>query len=170
VVKVDMKTKISALVDGELERQEADAAFDALGAEGAARDTWRAYHLISDAMRDTRVLSDGFAARVAARLAEEPTVLAPRRRPILEQRRWQVRHTLTFRRSEIAEAGRELVSAAHLISQLDTGALWPVRNESPLRCGGCAFRDVCAATHDEELIDLGFERRVPKRDKELEAA
>ena len=85
-----MKTKISALVDGELERQEADAAFEALGAEGAARDTWRAYHLISDAMRDTRQLSDGFAARVAARLAEEPTVLAPRRRPILEQRRWQV--------------------------------------------------------------------------------
>src|SRR5258706_13340639 len=85
-----MNEKISALVDGELERREADAAFDALGAESAARDTWRTYHLISDSMHDTRLLSGGFAARVAARLAGEPTVLAPRRRPILEQRRWQV--------------------------------------------------------------------------------
>src|SRR5258706_16113473 len=85
-----MNEKISALVDGELERREADAAFDALGAESAARDTWRTYHLISDSMHDTRLLSGGFAARVAARLAGEPTVLAPRRRPILGQRRWQV--------------------------------------------------------------------------------
>ena len=85
-----MNEKISALMDGELERREADAAFETLGAEGAARDTWRAYHLISDSMHDTRLLSGGFAARVAARLAGEPTVLAPRRRPILEQRRWQV--------------------------------------------------------------------------------
>ena len=88
----------------------------------------------------------------------------------LEQRRWQVRHTLTFRRSEIEEAGRELVSAAHLISQLDAGALWPVRNESTLRCGGCAFRDICANTGDTELIDLAYERRVPKRDREEIAA
>lgn len=85
-----MNDKISALVDGELERRETDAAFEALGAEGPARDTWRTYHLISDSMRDTRLLSGGFAARVAAKLADEPTVLAPRRRPILEQRRWQV--------------------------------------------------------------------------------
>jgi hypothetical protein len=88
----------------------------------------------------------------------------------LEQRRWQVRHTLTFRRSEIEEAGRELVSAAHLISQLDAGVLWPVRNESTLRCGGCAFREVCPRPGDTDLIDLNFERRVPKRDKELEVA
>jgi sigma-E factor negative regulatory protein RseA len=85
-----MKAKISALVDGELERREAEAAFAALNTEGEARDSWRAYHLISDTMRDTRLLSDGFAARVAAKLAEEPTVLAPRARPILEQRRWQL--------------------------------------------------------------------------------
>jgi len=85
-----MKAKISALVDGELARREAEGAFEALNAEGEARDTWRAYHLISDSMRDTRLLSDGFAGRVAARLAEEPTVLAPRARPIFEQRRWQL--------------------------------------------------------------------------------
>ena len=89
-----MKSEISALVDGELERREADAAFDALGPEGDARETWRSYHLIGDSMRDTRLLSARFAARVAAKLADEPTVLAPKsspmRRPMLEQRRWQV--------------------------------------------------------------------------------
>ena len=85
-----MKAKISALVDGELERREAEGAFEALKTEGEARDTWRAYHLISDTMRDTRLLSAGFSTRVAAKLAEEPTILAPRARPILEQRRWQV--------------------------------------------------------------------------------
>jgi hypothetical protein len=88
----------------------------------------------------------------------------------LEQRRWQVRHTLTFRRSEIVEAGRELVSAANLIGQLDSGALWPVRNESTLRCGGCQFREPCANTSDTDLIDLGFVRTTPKRDRELEIA
>lgn len=88
-----MKAKISALVDGELDRHEADPALDALGAGGEARETWRTYHLIGDSMRDTRLLSAGFAARVAAKIAEEPTVLAPRTLPmrrILEQRRWQV--------------------------------------------------------------------------------
>ena len=89
-----MKSKISALMDGELERHDSNGAIDALGGEGEARETWRAYHLIGDAMRDTRLLSAGFAARVSAKLNDEPTVLAPRampaRRPLLEQRRWQV--------------------------------------------------------------------------------
>jgi sigma-E factor negative regulatory protein RseA len=85
-----MKSRISALMDSELEGQEAQSALEALRAEGEARETWRTYHLISDSMRDSRLLSAGFAARVGAKLAEEPTVLAPRARPILEQRRWQV--------------------------------------------------------------------------------
>src|SRR6185436_19280879 len=85
-----MKSKISALMDGELERHESDSALDALRGEGEALETWRRYHLIGDSMRDTRQLSAGFAARVTAKLADEPTVLAPRARPMLEQRRWQL--------------------------------------------------------------------------------
>jgi sigma-E factor negative regulatory protein RseA len=85
-----MKAKISALMDGELERPETAGALDALGREGEARETWRTYHLIGDAMRDTRLLSAGFASRVSAKLADEPTVLAPRAKPLIEQRRWQV--------------------------------------------------------------------------------
>ena len=72
-----MKEQISALMDGELDAAE---VFDQLRVEGEALETWRTYHLISDAMRDTRLLSAGFAARVAERLAAEPTVLAPTRK------------------------------------------------------------------------------------------
>jgi len=74
-----MKSKISALMDGELEQGEARGALDALLAEGDARDGWRRYHLIGDLMRESQPLSAGFAARVADRIAQEPTVLAPAR-------------------------------------------------------------------------------------------
>ena len=85
-----MKSKISALMDGELERHEAAALLDALRTEGENRDAWRAYHLIGDAMHDTRMLSPGFAGRVAARLAAEPTVMAPARLAPVERPRWQL--------------------------------------------------------------------------------
>ena len=85
-----MKARISELLDDELESREAAGPLDALRAEGEARSTWRCYHLIGDAMRDTRMLSPGFARRVAARLAQEPTVIAPVRRAAAPQRqRWQ---------------------------------------------------------------------------------
>ena len=72
-----MTERVSALMDGELDGQAADGAIAALRGEGDALEAWRTYHLISDAMRDTRLLSAGFTARVAERLAAEPTVIAP---------------------------------------------------------------------------------------------
>jgi sigma-E factor negative regulatory protein RseA len=86
-----MKQKISELMDGELERHAAAGPLDALKSEGEARATWRNYHLIGDAMRDARMLSAGFSARVAAKLAEEPTVMAPARLVHRTERpRWQL--------------------------------------------------------------------------------
>ena len=76
-----MKERISALMDGELEGPAAEEAIESLRGEGKALESWRMYHLISDGMRDTRLLSAGFTARVSKRLAEEPTVLAPGRLP-----------------------------------------------------------------------------------------
>jgi sigma-E factor negative regulatory protein RseA len=72
-----MKAKVSEWMDGELEDAEAERLAQALRAEGEDRQTWRMYHLIGDALRDTRALSPGFAARMAERLEAEPTVLAP---------------------------------------------------------------------------------------------
>jgi sigma-E factor negative regulatory protein RseA len=72
-----MKESISALMDGELDGRAEGEAIESLRREGEATEAWRTYHLIGDAIRDSRSLSPGFAARVAQRLATEPTVLAP---------------------------------------------------------------------------------------------
>jgi len=72
-----MNERISALMDGELDDTAAGTAIDALRRDRAAFEAWRTYHLISDAMRDTRLLSEGFTASLGERLAAEPTVLAP---------------------------------------------------------------------------------------------
>lgn len=74
-----MKTKISMLMDGELDDSELREALAALSTEGEARTAWRTYHLIRDALRGDGALETDVAARTGARLAQEPTVLAPRR-------------------------------------------------------------------------------------------
>ena len=63
-----MKERISQLMDGELDDRAAAEPIAACGRGGEELETWRTYHLISDAMRDTRVLSPGFSARTAERL------------------------------------------------------------------------------------------------------
>jgi len=82
-----MKDRISALMDGELDDRGAAELIDALGRDREALLAWRSYHVISDAMREGRLLSEGFAARLSERLAAEPTVLAPRALQA-QSRRW----------------------------------------------------------------------------------
>jgi sigma-E factor negative regulatory protein RseA len=72
-----MKSKISALMDGELDARELHEPLSALGENGDARETWRTYHLISDALRGGAILSANCAPRVAQRLAQEPVLVAP---------------------------------------------------------------------------------------------
>jgi len=72
--------QISQLMDGEVDDAEAQRFFGLLQDSEAQRE-WQAYHLIGDVLRDTSSVSDGFMARFSERLAEEPTVLAPRRLP-----------------------------------------------------------------------------------------
>ena len=73
-----MKDRLSALMDGELDDKSAAEVIQALGKDVDAVRTWRTYQLISDAMRESRLLSADFTARFSERLAQEPTVLAPR--------------------------------------------------------------------------------------------
>jgi sigma-E factor negative regulatory protein RseA len=86
--KGTMDDRISQLMDGELDDREAGRLIGALGAQDEARDAWRIYHLIGDAMRDTRVLSAGFAARVTGKIALEATVLAPKALQPQRPRNW----------------------------------------------------------------------------------
>jgi len=82
-----MKDRLSALMDGELDDRSAAEVIAALGHDDAAVRTWCTYQLISDAMRESRVLSGSFTARFSERLAAEPTVLAPRALQA-ESRKW----------------------------------------------------------------------------------
>jgi len=73
--------RISSLMDGELDAHEAGQQLARLKNDADARANWESFHLIGDAMRGDCVVSRDFSASLHARLAEEPTVLAPRRSP-----------------------------------------------------------------------------------------
>jgi len=77
---VRMNEQVSQLMDGEADDVEAQRFFGALQDPEMQRE-WHTYHLIGDVLRDTSVVSDDFMGRFSARLAEEPTVLAPHRLP-----------------------------------------------------------------------------------------
>ena len=83
-----MSEKLSALMDGELPRDEAMNVIKALGGDTAQRENWDAYHLIGACLRGDETIAmpvrasmdaSGIACADAifARLALEPTVLAP---------------------------------------------------------------------------------------------
>ncbi len=73
-----MKAKISMLMDDELGEREFDDALASLARDEEARRAWRTYHLIRDALHGENVPGTDLAAGVAVRLAQEPTILAPR--------------------------------------------------------------------------------------------
>ena len=72
-----MESRISALVDGELEQEEVMAALASTQEHQGLQQDWMLYHLIGDSLRQTSPLSPDFNARFAEQLAKEPTVLAP---------------------------------------------------------------------------------------------
>jgi sigma-E factor negative regulatory protein RseA len=76
-----MNEKISTLMDGELDRDEAMQAIRHLGQDANRRDLWDQYHLIGDVLRGESsgeiTRRQKSAAAIFARLADEPTVLVP---------------------------------------------------------------------------------------------
>lgn len=72
-----MKSKISAMMDGELDPGELKEPLAALGTDAEARESWRTYHLISDTLRGDAILSTDCTRRVSRRLANEPALVAP---------------------------------------------------------------------------------------------
>lgn len=86
--------RISCLIDGELERGDAEALLDSVCSDPDLRKQWTQLHLVGDALRSSEVAAghaESFCTRVAAALAHEPTVLAPRPRAAKPySRRWLV--------------------------------------------------------------------------------
>lgn len=71
--------RISALMDGELDAHEAELEMARLKTDADLRSRWDEFHLVGDALRGEPLLSSAFGDGISRRLAEEPTVLAPRR-------------------------------------------------------------------------------------------
>lgn len=73
------REQISALADGELVDAHVNMALAVLR-QPDEQATWDLYHQIGDVMRSEEMafsLSDGFAAKMSARLDAEPTIIAP---------------------------------------------------------------------------------------------
>ena len=72
---------LSSLMDGELDPEQAAALIAALCADDELRAEWIAFHLAGDALRSTEVASahsSSFCVSVAAAIAREPAIVAPR--------------------------------------------------------------------------------------------
>lgn len=74
-----MKTRLSGLVDGELEARDAEVVLEAVKHDAELRERWRHYQLIGDALKGGGALHRDITVRVMAALEDEPVVLAPRR-------------------------------------------------------------------------------------------
>ncbi|MEO8164236.1 MAG: sigma-E factor negative regulatory protein [Betaproteobacteria bacterium] len=73
--------KISAFMDGEIAGVETTGQVNRLKEDADLRATWGTYHVIGDILRGEKIwLSPDFGSKLTARLADEPTVLAPQRR------------------------------------------------------------------------------------------
>ena len=72
-----MKSDISALMDDALDEDSQASLFDSINRDQALTQVWSRYHLIGDALRGSSGLDIDITDRVLARLADEPTVLAP---------------------------------------------------------------------------------------------
>ncbi len=82
-----MKQHVSALMDGELFDDEAEAIVDKLKRDPGAQDDWLMYHLIGDVLRQPDHVHADVSMALRQRLQAEPTVLAPRGRA-MHRARW----------------------------------------------------------------------------------
>lgn len=85
--------RLSALVDGECDAQEAARFARQWGGDTQLQQRWQTYHLIGDALRSDELArhrsGDAFMLGLRARLAQEPVVLAPvPQSPTARKARW----------------------------------------------------------------------------------
>lgn len=111
---------LSALTDGRVEVDFVARACDAWRDDASMRSTWHAYHLIGDVLRSEDLAASAehdaaFLALLRARLAHEPTVLAPDSIPLKSTSgAWGARRSWV---TSIAAAGLGLTVGALLVSR-----------------------------------------------------
>jgi sigma-E factor negative regulatory protein RseA len=78
------RENLSALMDGELNEKATQAALQWMRQQPEERQTWNEYHLIGDVLRGVGISHIKLGESIAQRLAQEPTLLAPRLKQPLE--------------------------------------------------------------------------------------
>lgn len=76
-----VQERISVFADGETSNEQLEVALADLR-HNESKETWELYHRIGDILRSDEMdvpMSAGFSARMAASLAAEPTLIAPKR-------------------------------------------------------------------------------------------
>jgi sigma-E factor negative regulatory protein RseA len=145
-----MNERLSVLMDGELDDKSAAAAIQVLGSEREARDAWRTYHMIGDLMRGSAPLSADFSARIAWKLAGQPTALAPGRvKP--QPRRWFTASALAASFAAVALVGWLAFAPQPLVAP---APLAEVKLEAPVMV------PMPTAANDYLLAHQGFSPRV----------
>jgi sigma-E factor negative regulatory protein RseA len=74
--------KISALMDGELDRQNAQTTIALLKQDESLQSEWATYHLIGDALRDHWLTPIDVSQKLKAKLSQEPAIVAPHPLPM----------------------------------------------------------------------------------------
>lgn len=74
-------------MDGELFEDEADSLLDHIKRGSDVHNDWEIYHLIGDVLRQPEHIHCGLSGKVLERMQDEPTVLAPRVRPLKQRMR-----------------------------------------------------------------------------------
>lgn len=72
-----MNEHISALIDNEIDFDDARNVMNNLHSNQQAAQSWATYHLIGDVMRGENQVSANFKHQLMAKLDQEPTVLSP---------------------------------------------------------------------------------------------
>ena len=112
---------LSALTDGQADAAVVARACGAWRDDASMRSTWHAYHLIGDVLRSEDLAASpehdaAFLASLRARLADEPTVLAPEAAPPKSTRgAWSARRSWMM--SSVAAAGVGLAVGALMVTR-----------------------------------------------------
>jgi len=74
---VILKNEVSALMDGEIESEDVSRILEMINKNNELKYQWGTYHLISDALRQSSQLSVDLSPHIAAKLQNEPIIVAP---------------------------------------------------------------------------------------------
>lgn len=158
-----MRARISALMDGELDAVESGASLKALEEDASAREAWRAYHLISDALQAGSLLTSDCLRRVSERLADEPALIGPLPADVApaQRPRWFIPSALTAGLAAVALVGWMAFSPQDQRAPV----LQPVvatapQTAVPARAKGPARQPLTEATRDYVIAHQAFSPRT----------